>query len=221
MEIGAEQLGAGCPTGPALPPGRWFGLGGTGASTYAPDLQFVLPIYREWHGGRGPFSGSISEGIPDAGKLSIDARRICNVDDERHPKSADRSLSANEAGSDYGFAGRCDAGSGEQRVVRAASRRTGAAERVERAGADGTHETLAGIAGSGYIARLAAAGLCRDSAEPGGTRRNSKVAHQPGTYRIGTDFAANGSAAIMSGRKIVMAGVRQNRNLRKLVGGWL
>ncbi len=221
MEIGAKQLGAGCPTGPAMPPGRWFGLGGTGASTYAPDFQSVLPVYRERHGGRGSVSRSISKGVPDAGELPFGTRRICHLDDERNQEPADRSLPSNETGPDYGFAGRCHAGGGEQGIVRSASRRAGTAPGTERAGADSTYETLARIARGGYIARFAAAGLCGNSAQPGSTGRNCKIAHQPRTYRTGTNFATNGSKAIMNKQGLRMAGVRQTGDLRKLVGGWL
>ncbi len=221
MEIGAKQLGAGCPTGPAMPPGRWFGLGGTGASTYAPDLQPVLPVYRERHRSRGFVSRGISAGVPYARELSLSARWIRHVDDQRYQKPADRSLPANEAGSHYGFAGRCYAGGGEQRVVGAASGRTSAAPRVERAGTDGANQAFAGVARGSDSARLATTGLRGNSAEPGGTGRYGKVAHQPGTNRTCQDFAANGSKAIMSKRRLVMAGVELDRNYRKLVGGWL
>ena len=221
MEIGAKQLGAGCPTGPAMPPGRWLGLGGTGASSHASDLQFVLPVYRERHGSRGPFSGSISASVPDAGKLSIGTRRICNLDDQRNQKPADRSLPANQTRPDHRFAGRCDAGGGEQRVVWKAPRRAGAAGRVERAGADGADEAFSGVTRGGYFAGPAAIGVRRNTAKPGGAGGYSKIPYQPRTYRIGKDFAANGSGAIMSARRLVMAGVEENIGSRQLVGGWL
>ena len=221
MEIGAKQLGAGCPTGPAMPPGRRFSLGGAGASSYAPDLQPMLPVYRERHGGRGSLSGSISASVSDAGELSFGARRIRYVDDQRHAKPADRSLSPNQARPDNGFAGRCNAGGGEQRVGRTAARRAGAVGRVERASASGVDQAFAGVTRGGYFARLAATGLRGDSTESGSARGYRKVTNQPGTYRISTDFAADGSRAIRSESTMKMANIQEIRNYGKLAGGWL
>src|SRR5271165_2252134 len=94
METGAKQLGAGCPTGPTMPPGRWIGLGGTGASSHAPDFQPLLPIHRERNGRRGPVSGSVSASVSDPVELSISTRGVCDLDDQCDEKLADRSLSA-------------------------------------------------------------------------------------------------------------------------------
>ena len=79
METGARQIGAGCPTGPAMPPGRRFGLGGTGASTHAPDFQPVLPVYRERHGSRGPLK-SIFASVRT--RQPLGPWRIRNLDDQ-------------------------------------------------------------------------------------------------------------------------------------------
>ena len=221
MEIGAKQLGAGCPTGPAMPPGRRFGLGGVGASPYAPHIQLVLPVHREWHGSRRPLSGSVLEGVPDVGKLSSGTRRVCNLDDQRDTEPADRPLPSNEAGPHHRFAGRRHAGGGEQRVGGASPRPASAAWRVERASADGFNQTLTGVTGSGNITRLAATGICGDSTEPGSAGGYGKVTDQSGTYRIGTNFATNGSTAIMSGKTLTMADERQAGDCGKLAGGWL
>ncbi len=114
MEIGAKQLGAGCPTGPAMPPGRWFRLGGVGASAHPAHLQSVLPVYREWHGGGGLVSGSFSAGLPYAGQLPFGTRGLRNLDDQCYKEFVDRSLPANQARPHYRFAGRCYAGGREQ-----------------------------------------------------------------------------------------------------------
>ncbi len=219
MEIGAKQLGAGCPTGPAMPPGRRFGLGGTGASSYAPDIQPMLPVYREWNGGRGSLSGSISASVPDAGELSLGARRICDVDDQRHAKPADRPLSPNQARPNNGFTGRCNASGGEQRIGRPSARRAGTFGRVERASASCIDQAFAGVTRGSYFAGLAATGLCGNSTKSGSARRYRKVTNQPGTYRIGTDFAADGSRAIRSESTMKMAGVQEIRKHGKLAGG--
>jgi len=179
MEIGAKQFGAGCPTGPAMPPGRWLSLGGTGASAYAPDLQSVLQIYRERNRSRGFIAGSIHESVPNVGELPIGTRGLCNVDDQRHAKPADRSLPANEAGQDHGFVGRCHAGSREQGILGTAAGSTRVVGRVELASADRTEEIIAGIARSGHFARFTTARLRGDSANAFGTGRNRKIANKP------------------------------------------
>ena len=221
MEIGAKQLGAGCPTGPAMPPGRRFGLGGASASPHSPHLQPVLPVHRERHGGRGPLSGSVFEGIPDAGELSLGTWRFCNMDDLRHTEPADRPLPSNEAGPYNRLARRCHASDRKQRVGGATSRRASAARRIEFASTGGFDQAFPGIAGGCYIARFAAVGICRDSAESGRAGRYGKVTHQSRTYRIGTNFATNGSRAIMSRKALVMASFGLSGDYRKWAGGLL
>jgi hypothetical protein len=196
--MGLRKLGAGCPTGPALPPGRWLGLGGTCTSALAPDLQCMLSVRRQSNRGRGYFAGSILAGVPDAGELSVGTRRICNVDDQRDQKFADRPLSQNQAGSPDGLAGRCHAGSGEQGIERATPGPAGAIERIKRASAIGADKTFAGVARGSDFARPAAIGVRGDSAGIGGAGRHGEVSNQSRTHRIGKDFAADGSKAVMS-----------------------
>ena len=220
MEIGANQFGAGCPTGPAMPPGRWRSLGRTGASPHSPDLQSVLSLYRQWHGGRGFVAGSIPAGVPDTRKLSFGPRRISDLDDQRHAKPADRPLPSYQAGPDYGFSRRCDAGGGEQRVGGTPARRASVVGRTERPSAGGADEIITGVARSSHLARFAAAGLRGDPANAGGAGRNSKIANQPRTHRAGTDFATNGSgAAIMRKRevgKVAVAAIEKMERFQKL-----
>ena len=220
METGARQIGAGCPTGPAMPPGRWFRLGGTGASTHAPDFQPVLPVYRERHGSRGPLSRSIFASVPDAWQLPLGTRRIRNLDDQRHEKLADRSLPADQAGPDYRFAGRCNGGGGEQGVGGTTARPASAIGGIECASADGADQAFTGIARGGNTARLATTGLRGNSTEPGGAGGYRKVTHQPGSHRVGTNFATNGGRAIMSARTMRMASAEPGRDYGKLAGGW-
>src|SRR5215472_6454332 len=79
--MGLRKIGAGCPTGPAMSPGRWFGLGGTCAPPFAPHLQHLLPVHGQPHGGRRPGAGCIPSRVPDAGELPLGARRLCDVGD--------------------------------------------------------------------------------------------------------------------------------------------
>lgn len=225
MEIGAKQLGAGCPTGPTMPPGRWISLGGTGASAYAPDFQPLLPVYREWHGCGGSVSGSISAGVPDLGELPIGTRWICNLDDQRNSEFVDRSLPANQARPHHGFAGRFDAGGREQRVIGSTAGRTGASGRVEHAGTDSADETFSRTARSGNFAGFATIGLRGNSTVAFSAGRHGEVSHQSRAHRVGADFAANGSRAIMRTRTIemasaVMSGI-ENKDLRKWSGSAL
>ena len=77
--MGLRKLGAGCPTGPALPPGRWLGLGGTCAPPLAPHFQCVLPLRRQPHRSRGYFPGSFPARIPDSRQLPLGTRRFVSV----------------------------------------------------------------------------------------------------------------------------------------------
>ena len=211
--MGLGELGAGRPIGPALPPGRWLGLGGTCTSSLASHLQCVLPIRWQPNRSRGHYTGSVSASISDACELSFGAWRIRNVDDQRDKKSVDRSLSPDQTGQADRFLGRCHAGGGEQRIHGTAARSAGAAERVERTSAGRVDKTFAGVARSGDFERFAAVRVCRDTGSAGGAGRDGKVSHQPRTDRTGKDSAANGSEAVMrTGRKarnlvIVMAEV--------------
>ncbi len=196
--MGLRKLGAGCPTGPAMPPGRWLGLGGTCASAHAANLQHLLSICRESHGSRGFDARCVPSRVPDIGKLPLGTRRICDVDDERNAQPADRSLPADEARPHNGFTGRQDAGGGEQSDVGAETRRIGALGRVERAGAKCADAAFAGIAGGGGLARPAATRVCRNTKCAGGAGRHGEVADQPRKDRVGEDLAADGSEAGMT-----------------------
>jgi hypothetical protein len=195
--MGLRKLGAGCPTGPALPPGRWLGLGGTCTPALASHFQCVLSVRRQSNRGRGYFAGSVLARVSNVGELSFGAWRVRNVDDQRDTKLADRPLSSNQTGSPDGFPGRRYASGGEQGIERASAGSAGAGERVERAGAVGAHEAFAGIARSGNLARPPATGVCGDSDSVGSAGGHGEVANQSRTHRIGKDFAANGSEAVM------------------------
>src|ERR1700676_5646498 len=90
------NVGAGCPTGPAMPAGRRFGLGGACTPSHAPHLQHLLSVYGERHGGGGPVAGRVSAGVSDARELSFGAWWFCDVGDQRDAELADRSLPANQ-----------------------------------------------------------------------------------------------------------------------------
>jgi len=195
--MGLKKLGAGCPTGPALPPGRWLGLGGTCAPTLAAHLQRMLPIRRKPDGSRGHLSGGFSTSLPDDWQLSLGARRICDVGDQRDSQSVDRSLPQNQARPANRFARRRDARRGEQGIGGTSARPASTGERVERASAIGPDETLSRVARSSNLARPAATRVRGDSASAGSTGRDSEVADQSRANRVGKDFATNGSEAVM------------------------
>src|SRR5208337_4778280 len=88
-KMGRRKLGAGCPTGPAMPPGRWLGLGGTCASAYQAHLQYLLPICGEPHGSPRFVARGFPSSVPDVGELPVGARRLRNLDDQRDAQSAD------------------------------------------------------------------------------------------------------------------------------------
>jgi hypothetical protein len=215
--MGLRKLGAGCPTGPAMPPGRWLGLGGTCAPAYASSLQRMLPICGQPKRSRGHFPGSVSSRVPDAGKLSFRAWGLCDLDDQRDQEFVDRSLPEDEARSHHRFPGRCHARGREQGIFRAASGRAGAAGRIERAGAGGADEAFAGTAGSGNFAGPATTGVCGDSRSIERAGRNSEVTDQSGKDRVGTDPATNGSEAVMKTgygiKSLVFAGVEMEVSL--------
>ena len=89
-------------------------------------------------------------------------------------------------------------------------------------------QAVAGIAGGGCLARLAATRLCGDSAGTGSAGRNCKVPDQPGPHRVGKDFAADGSRAgrkcimrVKSRRAMQMANAAAKKDFEKLVGSRL
>jgi hypothetical protein len=141
--MGLTTLGAGCPTGPAMPPGPWLGLGGTCAPPLAPDLQRLLSVHRQSNRSGRFVAGSFYARVQDLGKLPLGARRLCDVGNQRDAKLADRSLPAHQAGSHYRFARRQDARGREQAIERAASRRIGLTGRIERASAKRVDKTFA------------------------------------------------------------------------------
>src|SRR5215475_8073793 len=208
--MGLRELGAGCPTGPAMPPGRGLGLGGTCAPSHAPSLQRMLSLCGQSHGSRGYFAGGVPAGVSYAGELPFGAWGICDVGNECDAELADRPLPAHEARSFDGFARRCHAGGGEQRIVGAAARPTSVARRIELAGAERVDAALTGVARSGDSAGPATTGVRGNSTDLGSTRRYGKVAHQSRTDRVGKDLAFDGSEAVMR-----TGAVREARGLVK------
>src|SRR5271154_3173574 len=159
-----------------MPPGRRFSLGGACTPPHAPHLQHLLPVYREWDGSRGSVAGRVFAGVPYTRELSVGARRVCDVAHQRYTQLADRSLPALEAGSLDRFAGRRHAGGGEQGVGRATAGPAVVARGTEFASASGLDQAIAGLTGGGDLARLAAVGVCGDSARFGGAGRDREVA---------------------------------------------
>ena len=197
---GLMTFGAGCPTGPAMPPGRLLGLGRTCAPAHPAYLQPVLPVYRQFRGSRGHVAGSFSPGVPYARQLSFGAWRVCHMDDQRNAQSADRPLPANQTGSHHRFAGRCHARGRKQGLLGQASGSVGVARRTQPASAIGIDTTLTRTARGGSFARFAAARICRDSDCTFRSRRHREIPDQPGANRAGTHPATNGSAAFMKAR---------------------
>jgi hypothetical protein len=200
--MGLGELGAGRPIGPALPPGRWLGLGGTCTSSLASHLQCVLPIRWQPNRSRGHYTGSLSARVSNARELSFGTWGVYDVDDQRNQESADRSLSPNQTGPADRLTGRCHAGGGKQRVRGEAAGSASALERVEWTGSKRTDQTFAGVARGGHSERFATTGICPNSGSIGRTGRDGKVSDQSRADRIGKDSAENGSAAVMkTGRR--------------------
>src|ERR1700733_4736537 len=104
-----------------MPPGRRFRLGGACTPTYAPDLQHLLPVYREWNRSRGFVAGCVFASVPYTWELSVGAWRVCHLGDFGYAQLVDRSLPADQARSVDGFFGRRHAGGGEQGIGWAAA----------------------------------------------------------------------------------------------------
>src|SRR5690348_3549304 len=85
-------IGSGRPTGPAMPKGRWAGLGGTRAPALAASLQPLLSLYEQFERSRGFVAGSVLADLSDPGELSHGLRRFSDVADQRHAQSAGGSL---------------------------------------------------------------------------------------------------------------------------------
>jgi hypothetical protein len=195
--MGLRKIGAGCPIGPAMPPGRGLGLGGACASAFAPSLQRVLPIRRQSHRGRRYFAGGFLACVPNARELSFGAWGLCDVDDQRHTKPVDRPLPSNQKGPRDIFSRRFHGGGREQGIGGAAAGRASAARRTERAGAVSADPALARVTRSCDFARPAAVGVCGNSAGARSARGNGEVTHQPRAYRACAYIATNGCEAVM------------------------
>src|SRR5450432_1742411 len=147
-----------------MPPGRRFRLGGACTPPHAPDLQHLLPVYRQWNGSRGFVAGRVFAGVPYAWELSLGARRVCDLGDFGYAEPVDRSLPANQAGSIDGFFGRCNARRGEQGIGGPAAGPAVAFGRAEFAGAGWVGQAFAGFAGGGDFAGPATTRVCGDPA---------------------------------------------------------
>lgn len=203
-KMGLRKLGAGCPTGPAMSPRRRVGLGGACTSTYAPDLQHLLPVHGEPNRGRRFVAGRFSAGVQDVAELSFRAWGLWNLGYERDAKPADRSLPENQAGPVDGFAGRQNAGGREQRVGGTQAGPASVAGRVERTSTKGIDAAFAGIARGGDFAGSAAAGIRGDSSGAGSTGRNGQVTNQSRAHRTGAYIAGNGSEAVVKGGRRIL-----------------
>jgi hypothetical protein len=195
--MGLKKLGAGCPTGPAMPPGRWLGLGGACAPSFAAGLQHMLPIRGQSHGSRRYLAGGFSPRVSDARKLSFGARWICDVDDKRDAKSADRPLPEDETRPGDRFSGRRHACCGNEGVRGPAAGRTSAIRRAEQPSRDSLDAPFAGVARGRNFAGPAAIGICRDSAGFERPRGHRQVTDQSRTHRTSAHIATNGCEAVM------------------------
>ena len=169
------RVGAGCPTGPAMPPGRRFSLGGACTSPLTPHLQYLLPVHRQQRRGRGSLTGSILARLSYFGQLSISARRFRNLGNQRHSQPLDRSLPAHQARPDDRFARRCHAGRREQGIGGTQARPAALAQRAQLAGSGCLDQAFARITRSRHFAGLAAIGIHRNTTSFIRTRRDGKI----------------------------------------------
>ena len=169
------RVGAGCPTGTAMPPGRRFSLGGACTSPLAPYLQYLLPVHRQRRRSRRSLAGSFSARLSHLGELSVGARRFRDLGNQRHSQSLDRSLPAHQARPDDRLSRRCHAGRREQGVRGTQARPAASAQRAQLAGADRSDQAFARTTRSRHLARLAAIGIHRNTTGFIRTRRNGKI----------------------------------------------
>jgi len=196
--MGLRKLGAGSPTGPALPPGRWLGLGGTCTSSLSSHFQCLLSLRWQSHRSRGYFPGGVSAGLPHLGNLSLRSRWFCHLDDQRDQKFAHRPLSSHQARPADRLARRCYARGREQGILRSSSGSTGFDERVGLSSAIRAYSPFPGITRGCHSPRPPAIGVRRDSAGLSCAGRHRQVSHQSWAHRVGQDLVPDGSPAIMT-----------------------
>jgi|SRR5579863_70092 len=191
-------IGSGRPTGPAMPPGRWTGVGGTCAQAFPASLQPMLPVHQQFERSRGPEPRSFPAHLPHAGKLSHGIWRLSNMVDQRDAQSAGRPLSTVAARPDDRFFGR-PASSGRGKAFAGAhAGQSGHGARIEPASAVSAIPAFAGIARGDHFARLAGPGIQRDSAGSVRAGRYGKIADQSRAHRTGANSAGHGSEAIVA-----------------------
>src|SRR5215469_13854825 len=189
------RIGAGRPTGSAVPPGRRVGLGATRTGAHATGIQPVLPVHGQFDGSGGLEPGGFSEDLSHAPKLPPSRRGVSNVADQRDAELAGRSLPADAARPAYGFDRGSDAPARRETFFGANAGPLGAGSGVEWAIAAGALEAVARIARSGDLARFAEFGIQRDSGRAAGAGRHGKIENQPRADRAGQGAGADGSAA--------------------------
>src|ERR1700735_1018137 len=96
-------IGARCPTGAGMSPGRWGLLGGTCTAARAAGVQFVLPVYGQRDGRRRSEPGSFSADLQNAAELQSFVRGVRNLADQRDAEFAGGPLPAHAAGPADGF----------------------------------------------------------------------------------------------------------------------
>src|SRR5579862_1833783 len=185
-------IGVRRPTGGAMSPGRWAGLGRTRPEAHEASVQHLLPLHEQPDGSGRPEPGSFSSGLQDALELSSRIRRFSHVADERDAESSGGSLPEIAAGSDDGFDRGHDAGSRREAIVGADAGQDRACLGAEPASAARTREALAGTSRSGDLARPAGFGIQRDSNSAASARGNGEIENQPRALGAGAYTGRNG-----------------------------
>lgn len=191
-------IGSGRPTGPAVPPGRWAGLGGACPAPRSARLQLMLSLHQQFVGGGRPQPGGFSAYLQDARELPHGIWRFSDMVDQRYAQPVGGSLPAFTARPDDRCArGRFAGGRGKAFAGANAGQSSHGAG-IECPSAVSAFTPFAGIAGGGHFARLAGLGIRRDSAGSFCARRYGKIANQSRADRISAHFAGHGSRAFVA-----------------------
>ena len=190
-------IGSGRPTGPAMPPGRWTGMGRVGSPAHPARLQFVLSLHQQFDGSRRPQPGGLSANLQNACKLSNGLRRLSHVAYQRHPQPSGGSLSPITPRPHDRCARGCPSGRRGKAFAGTHARQGRHGAGIERAGAVRPIASFAGVARSNHLARLAGFGIQRDSAGSFGARRYGKIANQSRARRISAHLTRYGSQALV------------------------
>lgn len=191
-------IGTGRPTGPAVPPRRWTGVGGACSPARAARLQHMLSLHQQFIGSRGSEPGSFPAHLPHAGQLPHSIRRLSDLAHQRDTQSVGGPLSPFPARPhDRRDRGRAACG-GREAFSCAHTRQSCDGAGIEYASTVRAVAPFAGITRSGHFERFAGLGIQRDSTGSFRARRYGKIAYQSWPYRISANLAGHGSQTLVA-----------------------